>query len=116
MGNEKFPNELTSDLLINDKWETLNFSKNNYNTLGKKVPNGALHRLLCVRSQIREIFLEQGFEEMPTNKTLLKAYFGILMLYFNPNNILQERHMIHSFYLILQKQIVKNFIQNISKK
>ena len=62
-GNVKFENELTAELLANDKWENANFSKYNYNALGKEVPNGALHRLLCVRSQIREIFLEQGFDE-----------------------------------------------------
>ena len=87
LGVVKFENELTSDLLANDKWEKAKFSKYNYNALGKEVPNGALHRLLCV-----------------------------LILYSNLNNILPEKHMIHSFYLIQPKQIQKNTILNISKK
>ena len=50
-GLVKFETELTTDLLANDKWESVKFSKYNYQALGKGVPNGALHRLLCVRSQ-----------------------------------------------------------------
>ena len=61
-GNVKYESKLTADLLLNDKRESAKFSKYNYNALGKEVPNGVLHRLLCVLSQIREIFLEQGFE------------------------------------------------------
>ena len=92
LGNEKFANELTSDLLINDKWETLNFSKYNYNTLGKKVPNGALHRLLCVRSQIREIFLEQGFEEMPTNNFVESSFWNFDALFQPQQHPSREAH------------------------
>ena len=92
MGNEKFSNELTFDLLINDKWETLNFSKYNYNTFGKKVPNGALHRLLCVRSQIREIFLEQGFEEMPTNNFVESSFWNFDALFQPQQHPSREAH------------------------
>ena len=45
-GLVKFETELTTDLLANDKWESVKFSKYNYQALGKGVPNGALHRLL----------------------------------------------------------------------
>jgi len=92
LGNEKFSNELTFDLLINDKWETLNFSKYNYNTFGKKVPNGALHRLLCVRSQIREIFLEQGFEEMPTNNLVESSFWNFDALFQPQQHPSREAH------------------------
>lgn len=114
-GNVKYETELTADLLANDKWENAKFSKYNYNALGKEVPNGALHRLLCVRSQIREIFLEQGFEEMPTNN-FVESSFGISIVYSNLNNILQEKHTIPSFYHIQPKQIQKNSILIISKE
>jgi phenylalanyl-tRNA synthetase alpha chain len=35
LGNVKLENELTADLLANDKWESAKFSKYNYNALGK---------------------------------------------------------------------------------
>ena len=122
LGNEKFANELTSDLLINDKWETLNFSKYNYNTLGKKVSNGALHRLLCVRSQIREIFLEQGFEEMPTNNFVESSFWNFDALFQPQQHPSREAHdtfflsypakanteKFHSEYLQKVKEIHEN--------
>ena len=80
-GLVKLETELTADLLANDKWESANFSKYNYSALGKEVPNGALHRLLCVRSQIREIFLEQGFEEMPTNNFVESSFWNFDSLF-----------------------------------
>ena len=91
-GNIKFETELTADLLANDKWETAQFSKYNYNALGKEVPNGALHRLLCVRSQIREIFLEQGFEEMPTNNFVESSFWNFDALFQPQQHPSREAH------------------------
>ena len=91
-GNVKFENELTADLLANDKWEKAQFSKYNYNALGKEVPNGALHRLLCVRSQIREIFLEQGFEEMPTNNFVESSFWNFDSLFQPQQHPSREAH------------------------
>ena len=91
-GNVKFENELTTDLLANDKWEKAQFSKYNYNALGKEVPNGALHRLLCVRSQIREIFLEQGFEEMPTNNFVESSFWNFDTLFQPQQHPSREAH------------------------
>ena len=91
-GNIKYENELTSELLSNDKWENAKFSKYNYNALGKEVPNGALHRLLCVRSQIREIFLEQGFEEMPTNNFVESSFWNFDSLFQPQQHPSREAH------------------------
>ena len=92
LGNVKLENELTADLLTNDKWESAKFSKYNYNALGKEVPNGALHRLLCVRSQIREIFLEQGFEEMPTNNFVESSFWNFDSLFQPQQHPSREAH------------------------
>ena len=92
LGNVKYENELTSDLLANDKWESVKFSKYNYKALGKEVPNGALHRLLCVRSQIREIFLEQGFEEMPTNNFVESSFWNFDSLFQPQQHPSREAH------------------------
>ena len=91
-GNKKLENELTTDLLMNDKYKHSNFSKYNYNTLGKVVQNGALHRLLSVRSQIREIFLEQGFEEMPTNNFVESSFWNFDALFQPQQHPSREAH------------------------
>ena len=92
LGNVKLETELTYDLLANDKWEKTHFSKYNYNALGKEVSNGALHRLLCVRSQIREIFLEQGFEEMPTNNFVESSFWNFDSLFQPQQHPSREAH------------------------
>ena len=91
-GNVKLKNELTSDLLANDEYKKEKFSKYNYNALGKNVKNGALHRLLCVRSQIREIFLEQGFEEMPTNNFVESSFWNFDALFQPQQHPSREAH------------------------
>ena len=92
LGLVKLETELTADLLANDKWESSKFSKYNYSALGKEVPNGALHRLLCVRSQIREIFLEQGFEEMPTNNFVESSFWNFDSLFQPQQHPSREAH------------------------
>ena len=92
IGNFKLKNELTNDLLMNNEYEKEKFSKYNYNALGKQVKNGALHRLLCVRSQIREIFLEQGFEEMPTNNFVESSFWNFDALFQPQQHPSRELH------------------------
>ena len=91
-GNIKLKNELTTDLLMNNEYEKEKFSKYNYNSLGKQVKNGALHRLLCVRSMIREIFLEQGFEEMPTNNFVESSFWNFDALFQPQQHPSREAH------------------------
>ena len=91
-GLVKLETELTADLLKENKWESAKFSKYNYSALGKEVPNGALHRLLCVRSQIREIFLEQGFEEMPTNNFVESSFWNFDALFQPQQHPSREAH------------------------
>ena len=91
-GNMKLQNELTTELLANDKYEKESFSKYNYNSLGKTIQNGALHRLLSVRSQIREIFLEQGFEEMPTNNFVESSFWNFDSLFQPQQHPSREAH------------------------
>ena len=95
--NTKFETDLTTELLIDGKWEKSKFSKYNYNTLGKETNNGALHRLLCVREQIRSIFLEQGFEEMPTNNWVESSFWNFDTL-FQPQQH-PSRDMHDTFFL-----------------
>lgn len=80
-GNVKYETELTTELMQDDKYKNIKFKKYNYNALGKEVQNGGLHPLLNVRAQIRQIFLEQGFEEMPTNNFVESSFWNFDSLF-----------------------------------
>lgn len=92
LGNVKQETDLTTDLILSGKWETAPFKKFNYDAMGKDSKNGALHRLLCVRNQIREIFLEQGFEEMKTNNYVESSFWNFDSLFQPQQHPSREAH------------------------
>ncbi|KAM6495768.1 phenylalanine-tRNA ligase [Amanita muscaria] len=59
--------DLTVDMLTSGSWKTSTFKKYNFEAEGIPTAGGALHPLLKVREEIRNIFLEMGFSEMPTS-------------------------------------------------
>ncbi|ERN01606.1 hypothetical protein AMTR_s00090p00035360 [Amborella trichopoda] len=59
--------DLTREQLQRGEWNDLEFKDYNFSALGQPTEGGHLHPLLKVRAQFRAIFLEMGFEEMPTN-------------------------------------------------
>lgn len=60
--------DLTDEMLSSGSWKTETFKPLNFAARGASVAAGFLHPLMKVRTQFREIFLELGFEEMPTNE------------------------------------------------
>ena len=84
--------DLTTDLLLDGNWEKKKFSKYNYKALEKETNNGSLHRLLCVKEQIRSIFLEQGFEEMPTNSCAESSFWNFDTLFLPQQHSSREAH------------------------
>ncbi|CAA7259889.1 unnamed protein product [Cyclocybe aegerita] len=58
--------DLTADMLASGSWKTATYKKYNFEAEGIPTSGGALHPLLKVREEIRNIFLEMGFAEMPT--------------------------------------------------
>jgi len=58
--------DLTVELLASGAWETANFKPYNFKALGANQNAGALHPLMKVRQEFRNIFFSQGFVEMPT--------------------------------------------------
>ena len=63
---ENLGTTLTDDMLRTGEWKTLQFKPYNLNAAGSVLECGYLHPLMKVRTQFREVFLELGFEEMPT--------------------------------------------------
>ncbi|KAJ7507958.1 phenylalanine-tRNA ligase [Mycena galericulata] len=58
--------DLTVDMLTSGSWKTSTYKKYNFEAEGAPTDGGSLHPLLKVREEIRNIFLEMGFAEMPT--------------------------------------------------
>eukprot|EP00004_Rigifila_ramosa_P019819 TRINITY_DN5089_c0_g1_i3.p1 TRINITY_DN5089_c0_g1~~TRINITY_DN5089_c0_g1_i3.p1 ORF type:complete len:517 (-),score=121.31 TRINITY_DN5089_c0_g1_i3:27-1577(-) len=75
--------DVTSAMLASGQWATSEFKEYNFNALGEPPEGGSLHPLMKVRTQYREIFLQMGFEEMPTN-TFVESSFWNFDALFQP--------------------------------
>ena len=76
-------------------WKEVKFKNYNYNAFGVEPNGGHLHPLLKVRTMFREILLEMGFNEMPTNR-FVECSFWNFDTFSNHKAILQEICMILS--------------------
>jgi phenylalanyl-tRNA synthetase alpha chain len=84
--------DLTRDLLHEDNYLKSKFKKYNYQAQGKEVSNGALHVLLRVRAQFREILLELGFQEMPTNCFVESSFWNFDSLFQPQQHPARDAH------------------------
>ncbi|PPQ83267.1 hypothetical protein CVT25_004006 [Psilocybe cyanescens] len=67
--------DLTVDMLTSGSWKTSTYKKYNFEAEGIPTSGGALHPLLKVREEIRNIFLEMGFAEMPTSSFVESGFW-----------------------------------------
>ncbi|EIW82318.1 hypothetical protein CONPUDRAFT_136833 [Coniophora puteana RWD-64-598 SS2] len=89
--------DLTVEMLSSGSWKTSTFKKYNFEADGIPTNGGALHPLLKVRDEIRNIFLEMGFEEMPTD-TFVESGFWCFDALFVPQQH-PAREVQDTFYL-----------------
>jgi len=84
--------DLTTDLLSSGTWEDREFKEYNFNALGAPNLGGHIHPLLKVREQYREIFLEMGFEEMPTNNYIESSFWNFDSLFQPQQHPARDAH------------------------
>eukprot|EP01097_Dermamoeba_algensis_P008721 TRINITY_DN5902_c0_g1_i1.p1 TRINITY_DN5902_c0_g1~~TRINITY_DN5902_c0_g1_i1.p1 ORF type:complete len:354 (-),score=104.07 TRINITY_DN5902_c0_g1_i1:5-1030(-) len=84
--------DLTPALLANDNWKNCTFKSYNLNALGKPTSGGYLHPLMKVKAQIREILLEMGFEEMPTNNYVESSFWNFDALFQPQQHPARDAH------------------------
>ncbi|XP_011497781.1 PREDICTED: probable phenylalanine--tRNA ligase alpha subunit [Ceratosolen solmsi marchali] len=84
--------DLTADLLINDAWKGKNFKPINLDSRGTVIEVGHLHPLLKIRSEFRKIFLEMGFEEMPTNNYVESSFWNFDALFQPQQHPARDAH------------------------
>jgi len=68
------------------------FKNYNFVALGQPPKGGAQHPLLKVRAQYREIFLEMGFEEMPTNNWIESSFWNFDSLFQPQQHPARDAH------------------------
>ncbi|KAK0731714.1 phenylalanyl-tRNA synthetase alpha chain [Lasiosphaeris hirsuta] len=73
--------DLTADMIASGSWKTATFKPYNFKALGAAQMAGALHPLNKVRAELRSIFFEMGFEEMPTNKFVESGFWNFDALF-----------------------------------
>jgi len=67
-------------MLRTGEWKDMKFKKLNLNA-EPSVEGGHLHLLMSVREQFKEIFLQMGFEEMPTNRYVESSFWNFDSLF-----------------------------------
>ncbi|KAI1872900.1 uncharacterized protein JN550_003774 [Neoarthrinium moseri] len=73
--------DLTEEMLATGSWKTATFKPYNFNALGADQHAGALHPLMKVRHEFRNIFFEMGFEEMPTSRFVESGFWNFDTLF-----------------------------------
>eukprot|EP01116_Phalansterium_solitarium_P018273 TRINITY_DN4796_c0_g2_i1.p1 TRINITY_DN4796_c0_g2~~TRINITY_DN4796_c0_g2_i1.p1 ORF type:complete len:567 (-),score=95.57 TRINITY_DN4796_c0_g2_i1:220-1920(-) len=68
--------ELTPEILRSGTWQEAHFKDRNLNGPGVVPHGGYLHPVLKVRGEVREAFLEMGFEEMPTGNYVESSFWN----------------------------------------
>lgn len=80
---KKLLTDLTTEVLQGHQWKEGEgaFKAYNWNSTGAPVFGGCLHPLLKVREEFRQIFLEMGFSEMPTNRYVESSFWNFDSLF-----------------------------------
>ena len=81
---------LTLDML--KTWKSVNFKQYNLNALGSDIPGGSLHPLLKVKTEIRKILMNMGFEEMPTNRYVESSFWNFDSLFQPQQHPARDAH------------------------
>ncbi|WWC59732.1 phenylalanine-tRNA ligase, alpha subunit [Kwoniella dejecticola CBS 10117] len=68
--------DLTVEMLQSGTWKESSFKTYNFAAAGQPTDGGALHPLLKVREEFRNIFFDMGFTEMPTNQFVESAFWN----------------------------------------
>lgn len=103
---EKPETDLSRALLDSGDWATKTFKSYNWNAEGAPVQRGFLHPLLKVRSAYRQIFLEMGFEEMPTNNFVESSFWNFDSLFQPQQHPARDAH--DTFFLDDPKSAVND--------
>jgi len=89
---EKPETDLTSEMIAKGSWKEKNFKEYNFHAKGVPPERGHLHPLLKVRHEFRQIFLEMGFCEMPTNNYVESSFWNFDALFQPQQHPARDAH------------------------
>uniref|UniRef100_A0A8C7RS88 Phenylalanine--tRNA ligase alpha subunit n=1 Tax=Oncorhynchus mykiss TaxID=8022 RepID=A0A8C7RS88_ONCMY len=91
---EKEKNELKKRKLLSEvgSWKEKKFKPYNFEAMGVALDCGHLHPLMKVRTQFRQIFLEMGFTEMPTNNFIESSFWNFDSLFQPQQHPARDQH------------------------
>ena len=89
---KKVATDLTRDMLQSGDWKNLEFKEFNLNAKGAPTEGGCLHPLLKVRKQLKDIFLQMGFAEMPTNNYVESSFWNFDALFQPQQHPARDSH------------------------
>ncbi|XP_069676910.1 phenylalanine--tRNA ligase alpha subunit-like [Periplaneta americana] len=102
---EKLETELTQDMIASGSWKEKTFKPYNLDALGITPERGHLHTLLKVRDEFRQIFLEMGFTEMPTNNFVESSFWNFDSLFQPQQHPARDAH--DTFFVSEPRQSTK---------
>ena len=79
-------------MIVKGSWKGKQFKDYNFDALGIVPEKGHLHPLLKVREQYRQIFLEMGFSEMPTNDYVESSFWNFDTLFVPQKHPARDAH------------------------
>jgi len=89
---QKAETELTPEMISSGSWKDVSFKPYNFDALGISPEGGTLHPLLKVRAEYRQIFLEMGFTEMPTNNYVESSFWNFDSLFQPQQHPARDAH------------------------
>ncbi|XP_072299747.1 phenylalanine--tRNA ligase alpha subunit [Eucyclogobius newberryi] len=84
--------DLTPEMIASGSWKEKKFKPYNYEAMGVAPDSGHLHPLMKVRTQFRQIFLELGFTEMPTNNFIESSFWNFDSLFQPQQHPARDQH------------------------
>ncbi|KAH8118357.1 tRNA synthetases class II core domain (F)-domain-containing protein [Phellopilus nigrolimitatus] len=112
----KLETDLTADMLVSGSWKNATFKKYNFEAMGVPPNGGALHPLLKVREEFRNIFLEMGFAEMPSASYVESSFWCFDTLFVPQQH--PARDLQDTFYLsdpAISLDPPKEYYESVSK-
>ncbi|KAI4378510.1 hypothetical protein MLD38_015979 [Melastoma candidum] len=111
---KKVATDLTRENLQRGDWKDLEFKEYNFSAKGPPAECGHLHPLLKVRQQLKNIFLQMGFEEMPTNNFVESSFWNFDALFQPQQHPARDSH--DTFFLqdpSTTRELPEDYVQRV---
>ncbi|KAI2665960.1 Phenylalanine--tRNA ligase alpha subunit [Labeo rohita] len=109
--------ELTPEMIASGSWKEKKFKPYNFEAMGVAPDSGHLHPLMKVRTQFRQIFLEMGFTEMPTNNFVESSFWNFDSLFQPQQHPARDQH--DTFFIsdpALAHEFPQDYLERVKKK